>query len=253
MILPFLEQQVVFNACNYQVDNCLNGWVSSFPRTYLDVNATAFVTKISAYLCPSEAYSPPDSYWAYTNYKANFGTSWNLQNVTDGPFFITSRLTPSDDHRWSEPDGGLQRACLRDRAGRGRYTRPDDDVHHPAGQHLDEPGRSRAVVRGSEPSRCNHVLGGDKAWGFADFKYRHVFTPNHVTCFEYFGPADHVYGISEGAYIHMVNPPTSYHSSGVNVLFLDGSVHFVKQTIDRATWRATGTRAGGEVVSGSEY
>ena len=93
MILPFMEQQTIFNACNYQVDNCLNGWVPSFPRTYLDVNATAFGTKISAYLCPSEVYSPPDGYWAYTNYKANFGTSWNLQNVTDGPFFITSWLT----------------------------------------------------------------------------------------------------------------------------------------------------------------
>jgi prepilin-type processing-associated H-X9-DG protein len=51
----------------------------------------------------------------------------------------------------------------------------------------------------------------------------------------------------------MVNPPTSYHSGGVNVLFLDGSVHFIKETIGRAPWRALGTRAGQEVVSASDY
>ncbi len=94
--------------------------------------------------------------------------------------------------------------------------------------------------------------GGDRAWGFADFGYRHVFTPNHAACFEYFDPIDHVYGMRSGAYARMVNPPTSYHPGGVNVLFLDGSVHFIKETIDRAPWRALGTRCGGEVVSASD-
>ncbi len=41
----------------------------------------------------------------------------------------------------------------------------------------------------------------------------------------------------------------SYHTGGVNVLLMDGSVRFVRDTISMATWRALGTRAGGEVVS----
>jgi prepilin-type processing-associated H-X9-DG protein len=40
----------------------------------------------------------------------------------------------------------------------------------------------------------------------------------------------------------------SYHSGGVNVLLMDGSVRFVGNGIALATWRALGTRAGGEVV-----
>jgi hypothetical protein len=32
-------------------------------------------------------------------------------------------------------------------------------------------------------------------------------------------------------------------------LFTDGSVRFVKDTIDRKTWWSLGTREGGEVVS----
>ncbi len=39
----------------------------------------------------------------------------------------------------------------------------------------------------------------------------------------------------------------SYHSGGVNVLFADGSGHFIGNGVDVATWRALGTIAGGEV------
>ncbi len=41
----------------------------------------------------------------------------------------------------------------------------------------------------------------------------------------------------------------SYHTGGVNVLRMDGSVSFVRESIPRDVWRALGTRAGGEVVS----
>jgi prepilin-type processing-associated H-X9-DG protein len=40
----------------------------------------------------------------------------------------------------------------------------------------------------------------------------------------------------------------SYHTGGVNVLFMDGAVTIVTNTITQATWRALGTRAGAEVV-----
>jgi prepilin-type processing-associated H-X9-DG protein len=42
----------------------------------------------------------------------------------------------------------------------------------------------------------------------------------------------------------------SYHSGGVNALLMDGSVHFVGNGIGMTTWRALGTRAGGEVIGG---
>jgi prepilin-type N-terminal cleavage/methylation domain-containing protein/prepilin-type processing-associated H-X9-DG protein len=45
----------------------------------------------------------------------------------------------------------------------------------------------------------------------------------------------------------------SYHSGGVNALFLDGSVRFVTNAIPQATWRALGTRNGGEAVDGSTF
>ena len=42
---------------------------------------------------------------------------------------------------------------------------------------------------------------------------------------------------------------SSYHSGGVNVCLADGSVRFVTQNIDFATWQAVGTKNGGEVLT----
>jgi len=41
----------------------------------------------------------------------------------------------------------------------------------------------------------------------------------------------------------------SFHSGGVNALMMDGSVRFVGNAIPQSTWRAMGTREGGEIVS----
>jgi prepilin-type processing-associated H-X9-DG protein len=40
----------------------------------------------------------------------------------------------------------------------------------------------------------------------------------------------------------------SRHTNGVNVGLCDGSVRWVSYTIDLATWRALGTRSGGETL-----
>ncbi len=42
----------------------------------------------------------------------------------------------------------------------------------------------------------------------------------------------------------------SYHSGGVNSAYLDGSVHFLSDSINLAAWRALSTRAGHEVLEG---
>jgi prepilin-type processing-associated H-X9-DG protein len=41
----------------------------------------------------------------------------------------------------------------------------------------------------------------------------------------------------------------SRHTGGVNTAMADGSVRFVPDGIDLTTWRALGTRSGGEVAT----
>jgi prepilin-type N-terminal cleavage/methylation domain-containing protein/prepilin-type processing-associated H-X9-DG protein len=45
----------------------------------------------------------------------------------------------------------------------------------------------------------------------------------------------------------------SHHPGGCNFVFVDGSVHFLKQSINMVTYCALGSRNGGEVVSSDSY
>ena len=49
------------------------------------------------------------------------------------------------------------------------------------------------------------------------------------------------------------NHERSYHPGGVNVLFGDGSVRFIKETINGNTWRALGSVNGSEIISADQY
>jgi prepilin-type processing-associated H-X9-DG protein len=40
----------------------------------------------------------------------------------------------------------------------------------------------------------------------------------------------------------------SYHTNGVNVVFADGSLHFISNTIDMTTWHSLGTREAGDPI-----
>jgi prepilin-type processing-associated H-X9-DG protein len=43
------------------------------------------------------------------------------------------------------------------------------------------------------------------------------------------------------------------HPGGANFVFADGSVHFLKSSINPFTYNALGSRAGGEIVSSDSY
>jgi prepilin-type processing-associated H-X9-DG protein len=49
------------------------------------------------------------------------------------------------------------------------------------------------------------------------------------------------------------NNANSYHPGGVNALLADGSVRFVKDSIDQKTWWSLGTKADGEVISSDSH
>ena len=46
---------------------------------------------------------------------------------------------------------------------------------------------------------------------------------------------------------------SSNHPGGVNVLMGDGSVRFVKNSINQYTWWSLGTKANGEVISADSF
>ena len=61
----------------------------------------------------------------------------------------------------------------------------------------------------------------------------------------------HREGRSDTLPTYAVVTSRSYHPGGVNAVLMDGSVRFVTNAVAQATWRALGTRAGGE--TGADY
>jgi prepilin-type processing-associated H-X9-DG protein len=101
---------------------------------------------------------------------------------------------------------------------------------------------------------CDNVSGnvtiyswkGD--WWIADlFSYSHTSPPNHRSCW-YSDVGGRPYsGIAS------VMTASSRHPGGANIAFCDGSVKFIKSTINYGTWQGLGTRNGQEVVSADSY
>ena len=76
--------------------------------------------------------------------------------------------------------------------------------------------------------------------------YAHIMTPNLKACVFRGQPLPLEYSaVCVGT--------SSFHPGGVNVGFLDGSVRFVKDDVNRQTWWALATRAGGEVIDAGAY
>ena len=58
---------------------------------------------------------------------------------------------------------------------------------------------------------------------------------------------------NDGGPTYMSLAASSNHSGGVNTVFGDGSVRYVKNSINPSIWRALGSIAGGEVLSADQY
>jgi len=85
-------------------------------------------------------------------------------------------------------------------------------------------------------------------WWIADlFSYSHTTTPNRKSCWY-----SDVGGRPWSGAASVV-AASSRHPGGANTCFADGSVKFIRSTVNPVTWAALGTRAGGEVVSADSY
>jgi prepilin-type processing-associated H-X9-DG protein len=88
-------------------------------------------------------------------------------------------------------------------------------------------------------------------WAYTDawekHVYAHLLPPNSPPIVTY---NTNTFRCSEG---DGAMNPTSNHPGGVNVSFMDGSVHFVKDTISLQAWWFMGTRGRGEIISADAY
>jgi len=89
------------------------------------------------------------------------------------------------------------------------------------------------------------------SWAYTDawekHTYAHLFPPNTPPIITYHTDTFRCQEGDGGMC------PTSNHPGGVNVSFMDGSVHFIKNSINLPTWWNLGTRNKGEIISSDSY
>ncbi len=243
---PFLEQASLAHALNFDLPIAYRptGGVSSPFWPYYPANATAMGTKVETFLCPSDGADPPADDSGPVNYAFCSGSGINGGEATgaDGPFILGRSLGLADMVDGTSATAFVAESLLGI-AGPYSQTSPTPRPGHP----------ERAFARVTTPpltdAACANAPNGwlfNKGAGWWDGNYlntlyNHHLPPNspNYDCITFHNPG--------------WKAARSRHPGGVNLLFGDGHVQFLRDAIAPATWRALGTRSGGEVIDQASY
>jgi prepilin-type N-terminal cleavage/methylation domain-containing protein/prepilin-type processing-associated H-X9-DG protein len=237
-LLPFFEQQNVFNTVNFTLS-----W--SDPT-----NTTAAATVVKNFYCPSDPLTSVPPAWAPCSYRCNEGNSIvfvpNPKNAymptPDGPFYIGQSWTIA-----SITDGTSNTAAFTEKMtgdfNNAVSTPATDEFLCPTmPPTLDQAVADCQAV--DVTNLANQLISNVGApWLYGELEtscYNHAAPPFYRTCLY----------TTIGC---LSSPANSPHSGGVNLGMCDGSVRFVARSVDVVTWRALGSRNGGEVISASSY
>jgi prepilin-type N-terminal cleavage/methylation domain-containing protein/prepilin-type processing-associated H-X9-DG protein len=230
-ILPFIEQ-----------DNLYKQLSLTLAATDASNNGPKGTT-IRTLICPSDVIDVPPAGLGGNNYFANYGSEpWFFQNssIANGVFALREQ---SGIPVTGIPDGSSNTVAFSELA-KGDFN---NAISTPRADWYNATALGAPTTADDANNLCLGIdttnlsyqwLSGGNEWlndngnGTA---YTHVGRPNTRSC-----------GFP-GNLRFSVNA-SSYHTGGVNALLCDGSCRFVANSIDLATWRAAGTRAGGETL-----
>jgi prepilin-type N-terminal cleavage/methylation domain-containing protein/prepilin-type processing-associated H-X9-DG protein len=274
-LLPYMEQSVLYNAINWDYGARWGG-----DTVYTDLTApthniansypqmTVLVATISSFLCPSD--SNPGSSTTFfvggttkrvgaSSYACNIGLSRRVNNwELNGPNYIgsnwdktvngTTSLTTFFDgtsntaifSEWIKGDGV---AAGHARNGLGEvYNLGENSDFYKDDIQFAELCNRVPITRANQQWQWK-----GEWWGFgATMIYSHTQTPNRTSC------VYHDINQDGRGTITMIGA-SSNHPGGVNVLFMDGAVRFVKNSVNYLAWYAIATPNKGETVSFGSY
>jgi len=225
-VLPYLEQTNVGNAFNYQVGIAGPGWAGS------NANMSIVATRVNVFNCPSDQ---PQIFIASWRPKYNYGANWgntNMSQLNIGTVGTTGYVP------YLQAPFGVNK------------SQPISAITDGTSNTI----LNSEVIQSSstDDQRCEW-------WNDVNCNFMSFYTPNSTVPDQLSGwcnnkPSQNepCVGTAPSYYFQSI-ASRSRHPGGVNSLFADGSVHFIKNSINYYTWQALGSIKQGEVISSDAY
>jgi len=292
-ILQYTEQLPMFNAYNFSLDPMAPAGSTSaneLANTTVAISRLALLACPSDNLQPQPLrLSVNGFYYGTTNYVGNYGGpgpsnplsgtvipdnnywmnsatsipwAWGpvtIASITDG----TSNTGLVSERLIGSQNSGILRSDPEYLRGQWRVTSSSSGfggAGYPASQatllaYVSACNSIPSKTQNRQSSQAGEMWTAAFPLYLAYQSYNHFGPPNQIACTN--GVNVTYTGFSETG-LYEVGPmgsipPNSRHPGGVNEAYADGSVRFMKSTVNPVTWWGLGTRAGGEVIDGSSY
>jgi prepilin-type N-terminal cleavage/methylation domain-containing protein/prepilin-type processing-associated H-X9-DG protein len=244
-ISPYLEQSAMFNGMN-------------FSYKCSDVQNTTFgMVEVSFFLCPSDP-APPRA--------ANGNAGLSYGNVV-GDWYVWEELgqinrvafSPNVSKRLAQVTDGLSNTAFFSESQIDHYQfRKCGTLGGMTYTSYPDPSGTAAMIATIAPT-CQIQMAGHAIWtngSVFDSGVTTAVPPNTKILLPGFGTQSYdlvTIDEDQGGPVFATLTADSYHPGGVNTLMGDGSVRFIKNSIDGMTWRALGSIAGSEVISSDTF
>ncbi len=260
LLLPYFEEQSAFAGINLRVNpDGEDGWRKE--------NYVAFAASIPSFLCPTARFGryvvsegggiPEGTLLGATHYLGIEGTWWDVVGDNNGVFYeypvASRRIT----------DGLSKTTAFGEIA-------PAEDQEAPSSPQwdyfiFDEPRTQlqlEIACRGAYGQTVSngHFRQTRVAWCTAGL-CNHASLPNTQACRSHgqawrwkkdVNPDTGRHEFYAGDYHFDLRPPTSEHPGGVQDLYCDGRVEFIKDDIDEVIFQESATRDGSQIYSPTE-
>ncbi|WP_165227611.1 DUF1559 domain-containing protein [Aquisphaera insulae] len=254
-LLPYMEQTPIYNTINYS-------WTSWYGLNYQypnPINSTAWNTKVNSFLCPSDYMAGSNNINSYLGCYGTTTDCWNSDSM--GVFAHKNAYSlaaiqdgSSNTMAFSESLVGANSGTIKYRSGPALNISPT--------RYLDatQDANSISVITGymqqcQQAFATNQYISNNKGYRWAPgspgLTFFNSLIPPNSKQYQYTGCRLDCQGcgMDFGDFLNV----SSNHPGGVNALMADGSVKFIKDSIQQTTWWALGTKDKGEVLSADSY
>ena len=253
-LLPVIEQQNVYNLMTQTYAHGGTAQTGSDPSVIN--HEVASTTRPRVFQCPSDPNSFRGYVYGFTNYHTNFGRWVTLRNEWDGVFgtnFVPyGSVPPAPATTLAMITDGTSNTLAFSEVCNGFGDKPGArdprrDCYEFGPQTDTTVAGARAAFLSGNWQTAGYAGGWIPPWGWRGYPgregsvWRNGFNPLLPPNKPCWRPNDEWW--------QLVTPASSYHTGGVNACFCDGSVRFVRDSIDPDAWTAAGSRAEGEPLN----